>query len=97
LFVVTARIQKDLIECYGYHNPDSPPIFVKNRDDKLEVIDCLIVGPPDTPYEFGFFQFGMFTFLSFINLLHLLLLLLVDLLLVVVLLFCCFVVVLIIC
>jgi len=53
----SARIQKDLIECYSYHNPDSPPIFVKNRDDKLEAIDCLIVGPPDTPYEFAFFQF----------------------------------------
>jgi ubiquitin-protein ligase len=57
-----ARVQKDLVECHSYMNPDNPPIFVKPRHDNVDTVDCLVVGPPDTPYEFGFFQFGIIFF-----------------------------------
>ena len=33
--------------------------FAKPHEDKLEHVDALVVGPPETPYEFGFFRFGI--------------------------------------
>eukprot|EP01089_Gocevia_fonbrunei_P006955 TRINITY_DN17969_c0_g1_i1.p1 TRINITY_DN17969_c0_g1~~TRINITY_DN17969_c0_g1_i1.p1 ORF type:complete len:118 (+),score=12.65 TRINITY_DN17969_c0_g1_i1:43-396(+) len=53
------RIQKDLKEVNERKNIDSPPIFGRTVGDSLDHIDALIVGPPDTPYAFGFFRFDM--------------------------------------
>jgi hypothetical protein len=52
------RIQKDLREVNDKLNPDSPPIFALPVGDSLDHVDALIMGPPETPYSFGFFRFG---------------------------------------
>ncbi|PRP89663.1 ubiquitin-conjugating enzyme E2Z [Planoprotostelium fungivorum] len=51
----TARISKDLREVNSIADLDTPPIPVA---DELDHAEALIVGPPDTPYEFGFLRFG---------------------------------------
>lgn len=56
---VYARIQKDIKEVNNNIDIDTPPIFCKVVGDNLDNLDCLIIGPPDTPYEFGFFRFEM--------------------------------------
>lgn len=33
--------------------------FCKPVQDNLENVEALIVGPPETPYEFGYFLFDM--------------------------------------
>ncbi|THW38248.1 UBC-like protein [Aureobasidium pullulans] len=33
------------------------PLAVAHREDDVRTVRCLIVGPSDTPYEFGFFEF----------------------------------------
>jgi ubiquitin-conjugating enzyme E2 Z len=53
------RIQKDIREVNDKQNPDAPPIFALPVGDALDHIDALIIGPPDTPYSFGFFRFDM--------------------------------------
>jgi len=53
------RIQKDLREVNDKQNPDSPPIFALPVGDALDHVDALIIGPPDTPYAFGFYRFDM--------------------------------------
>lgn len=65
------RIQKDLREVNEKQNPDSPPIFALPVGDSLEHVDALIIGPPETPYSFGFFRFGSLPlFLFGMNLQH---------------------------
>jgi hypothetical protein len=54
------RIQKDLREVNDKLNPDSPPIHALPVGDALDHVDALIIGPPETPYSFGFFRFGTF-------------------------------------
>jgi len=53
------RIQKDLREVNDRKSPDSPPIFALPVGDSLDHVDALIIGPPETPYAFGFFRFDM--------------------------------------
>jgi len=53
------RIQKDLVEVNSISNLDAPPVFAKPINDNLEHVDALIIGPPDTPYMFGFLRFDM--------------------------------------
>lgn len=60
-----ARIQKDLIEVNKNPNIQQPPICCLPREDQdtgaedLYHMDALIMGPPDTPYEYGFYTFDM--------------------------------------
>jgi len=54
-----SRIQKDLKEVNYFTDFDTPPIFCKPVNDSLDHISALVIGPPDTPYEFGFFRFDM--------------------------------------
>lgn len=37
----------------------SAALAVAYRDSNVRKIRALIIGPPDTPYEFGFFEFSM--------------------------------------
>eukprot|EP01063_Lacrimia_lanifica_P027434 TRINITY_DN384_c0_g4_i1.p1 TRINITY_DN384_c0_g4~~TRINITY_DN384_c0_g4_i1.p1 ORF type:complete len:488 (+),score=202.49 TRINITY_DN384_c0_g4_i1:85-1548(+) len=53
------RVQKDLKEVMQSPNTDSPPIWVSCMDDKLDHVVAMIVGPPQTPYHFGFYFFDM--------------------------------------
>src|SRR5690242_13249184 len=52
------RIQKATREGNSKQNLENPPVFAKPCEDRLDHVDAMIVGPPDTPYEFGFFKFG---------------------------------------
>lgn len=41
------------------HTDSLPPaIAVACQEDDVRSLNGLIVGPPDTPYEFGFFEVG---------------------------------------
>jgi len=53
------RIQKDIVEVNSQQNSDNPPIYAKPHEDSLEHVDALVIGPPGTPYEFGFYNFDM--------------------------------------
>eukprot|EP01061_Rhynchopus_euleeides_P008006 TRINITY_DN1706_c2_g1_i2.p1 TRINITY_DN1706_c2_g1~~TRINITY_DN1706_c2_g1_i2.p1 ORF type:complete len:582 (+),score=187.47 TRINITY_DN1706_c2_g1_i2:170-1747(+) len=53
------RVQKDLKEVMQSPNTDSPPIYVTCVEDKLDHVVAMMVGPPQTPYHFGFFSFDM--------------------------------------
>ena len=53
------RVQKDLKEVMQNPNVDSPPIYVACVEDKLDHVVAMLVGPPQTPYHFGFFSFDM--------------------------------------
>ena len=53
------RVQKDLKEVMMTPNADSPPIYVTCVEDKLDHVVAMMVGPPQTPYHFGFFSFDM--------------------------------------
>eukprot|EP00027_Filamoeba_sp_ATCC50430_P008041 CAMPEP_0168549136 /NCGR_PEP_ID=MMETSP0413-20121227/4940_1 /TAXON_ID=136452 /ORGANISM="Filamoeba nolandi, Strain NC-AS-23-1" /LENGTH=425 /DNA_ID=CAMNT_0008579499 /DNA_START=59 /DNA_END=1336 /DNA_ORIENTATION=+ len=55
----SSRIQKDIKEVNSISDWDTPPIFCQVVNDNLEHVEAIIVGPPDTPYEFGFFKFDM--------------------------------------
>ncbi|ORY70944.1 ubiquitin-conjugating enzyme/RWD-like protein [Pseudomassariella vexata] len=35
-------------------------IFVRHSNSRLDVLKILIIGPKDTPYEYGFFEFDLF-------------------------------------
>ncbi|KAF1365799.1 hypothetical protein EJ07DRAFT_58385, partial [Lizonia empirigonia] len=37
-----------------------PGIFVRHGESRLDVIKCIIVGPADTPYENGLFEFDFY-------------------------------------
>eukprot|EP01104_Vermistella_antarctica_P013608 TRINITY_DN4150_c0_g1_i1.p1 TRINITY_DN4150_c0_g1~~TRINITY_DN4150_c0_g1_i1.p1 ORF type:complete len:422 (+),score=91.97 TRINITY_DN4150_c0_g1_i1:196-1461(+) len=54
-----ARIAKDLMEVMKSNNPENPFIFAKAVNDNLDHVVALIIGPPETPYAYGFFQFDM--------------------------------------
>ena len=41
--------------------------FCQVVNDNLEHVEALILGPPDTPYEFGFFKFGNTSFCNLIR------------------------------
>eukprot|EP01064_Diplonema_japonicum_P002826 TRINITY_DN1181_c4_g1_i1.p1 TRINITY_DN1181_c4_g1~~TRINITY_DN1181_c4_g1_i1.p1 ORF type:complete len:456 (+),score=96.15 TRINITY_DN1181_c4_g1_i1:86-1453(+) len=53
------RVQKDLKEVMQSPNTDSPPIYVTCVEDKLDHVVAMMVGPPQTPYHFGFYSFDM--------------------------------------
>ncbi|KAJ9440577.1 putative ubiquitin-conjugating enzyme protein 17 [Diplonema papillatum] len=53
------RVQKDLKEVMQTPNTDSPPIYVSCVEDKLDHVVAMMVGPPQTPYHFGFYSFDM--------------------------------------
>eukprot|EP01006_Ploeotia_vitrea_P060949 TRINITY_DN76918_c0_g1_i1.p1 TRINITY_DN76918_c0_g1~~TRINITY_DN76918_c0_g1_i1.p1 ORF type:complete len:445 (-),score=58.21 TRINITY_DN76918_c0_g1_i1:147-1481(-) len=53
------RVSKDLKELYTTPNTDSPPILATAVEDKLDHVVALILGPPDTPYHFGFYFFDL--------------------------------------
>eukprot|EP01059_Diplonema_ambulator_P019686 TRINITY_DN33315_c0_g1_i1.p1 TRINITY_DN33315_c0_g1~~TRINITY_DN33315_c0_g1_i1.p1 ORF type:complete len:457 (+),score=157.97 TRINITY_DN33315_c0_g1_i1:102-1472(+) len=53
------RVQKDLKEVMQSPNIDSPPIYVTCVEDKLDHVVAMVVGPPQTPYHFGFYSFDM--------------------------------------
>eukprot|EP01117_Protostelium_nocturnum_P017536 TRINITY_DN7153_c0_g1_i1.p1 TRINITY_DN7153_c0_g1~~TRINITY_DN7153_c0_g1_i1.p1 ORF type:complete len:419 (+),score=120.03 TRINITY_DN7153_c0_g1_i1:132-1388(+) len=55
----TARIAKDLKEINSIADLDAPPIYCHPVGDELDHLVALIVGPPETPYEFGFFRFDL--------------------------------------
>ncbi|KAK3306712.1 ubiquitin-conjugating enzyme/RWD-like protein [Chaetomium strumarium] len=42
-------------------------IYVRHRESRLDVLKVLIIGPADTPYENGLFEFDMFCGLEFPN------------------------------
>jgi len=54
-----SRIQKDIREVNSITAPDNPPIFAEPVGDKLDHVEALVIGPPDTPYSFGFFKFDL--------------------------------------
>jgi len=56
---VHGRVKKDLLEVAQRRDPETPPVFAKPHGDNLDHIDALVIGPPETPYEFGFFRFEM--------------------------------------
>jgi len=55
----SSRITKDLREINSISDVSAPPIFCRPVGDEIDHAEALIVGPPDTPYEFGFFRFDL--------------------------------------
>mmetsp|Transcript_108090 Transcript_108090/g.186551 ORF Transcript_108090/g.186551 Transcript_108090/m.186551 type:complete len:439 (-) Transcript_108090:214-1530(-) len=53
------RVSKDLKELYANPNVDNPPILAAAVEEKLDHVIGLIMGPPETPYHFGFFYFDL--------------------------------------
>eukprot|EP01062_Namystynia_karyoxenos_P055651 TRINITY_DN4668_c2_g1_i1.p1 TRINITY_DN4668_c2_g1~~TRINITY_DN4668_c2_g1_i1.p1 ORF type:complete len:482 (+),score=142.42 TRINITY_DN4668_c2_g1_i1:120-1565(+) len=54
------RVQRDLKEILqAQGGGDGPPIFVTPVEDKLDHVVAVLLGPPATPYHFGFFSFDM--------------------------------------
>ncbi|KAK9389348.1 ubiquitin-conjugating enzyme/RWD-like protein [Lipomyces mesembrius] len=52
----TLRLLKELSDIQK--NPDQA-IYVSYKEDDITNVKALIIGPPDTPYEYGFFEFNM--------------------------------------
>ncbi|KAK9249076.1 ubiquitin-conjugating enzyme/RWD-like protein [Lipomyces tetrasporus] len=52
----TLRLLKELADIQK--NPDQA-IYVSYNEDDITNVRALIMGPPDTPYEYGFFEFNM--------------------------------------
>ncbi|KAI8054594.1 ubiquitin-conjugating enzyme/RWD-like protein [Syncephalis plumigaleata] len=50
------RLQRELLE---YIRAPDDQIFIKYRDDNITKVRALIVGPVNTPYAFGMFEFTM--------------------------------------
>lgn len=50
----TLRIMNDIREFY---EENTAGIFIVPEEDNLCLIHALVIGPPDTPYENGFFYF----------------------------------------
>lgn len=51
-----ARITREIANA---HAGDDLSIAVACRDSDVRSVRALIIGPPETPYEFGFFEFDM--------------------------------------
>ncbi|KAK0636032.1 hypothetical protein B0T17DRAFT_66426 [Bombardia bombarda] len=56
----TGRMKKLVTQIASLRTDLPEGIYVRHGSSRLDVMKVLIVGPPDTPYEHGLFEFDMF-------------------------------------